>query len=359
MDGARRVGVETLPDHGRLEHPREQRHLPGRALVVAPLPEDLLRPGCASRRRPRRRAPRPRLVERREDRRRGEHRRGDPHAAPGGADALGDAMRELGPASGREPRAHRRAADVDRRGSKSPLPSTPPRVPEVLEVARVRARASPSESTVTSTFSSRVQESRVQLVEPVHTASRVADHVLVVHEVGIPGTPAAARRAARAATAPCAGRRQRRRRGRVGVEGDPHGHAARGRRADRARHGVARARRAGARRTARCRASARLAEESRHALRHLEGGLAPRVQRVKLDHGARDASGRCPMESARGRREPAAIEPLVDRAPGVTARGESRGQLHEALSLDAAPRGEQPPARRPDLGGPAAASSRS
>ena len=38
-----------------------------------------------------------------------------------------------------------------------------------------------------STFSSRVHESSVQFVEPVHTAAPIADDVLVMHQVRVAG----------------------------------------------------------------------------------------------------------------------------------------------------------------------------
>jgi hypothetical protein len=55
--------------------------------------------------------------------------------------------------------------------SNAPLPSTRPRVHSSSKF-RAYARTISSEATLTSTFSSRVHESRVQFVEPVHTAAR-------------------------------------------------------------------------------------------------------------------------------------------------------------------------------------------
>ena len=55
--------------------------------------------------------------------------------------------------------------------SKLPLPSTRPRDHRSSK-SRAYARATPSEATVSRTFSSRVHESSVQFVDPVHTAAR-------------------------------------------------------------------------------------------------------------------------------------------------------------------------------------------
>ena len=83
------------------------------------------------------------------------------------------------------PRPGQNHARIPSTGAVSTLPlcATLRVVQSCSKSSRYRA-ATAAESTVTITFSSRVHESAVQFVDPVHTEARVAHDVLVVHEVG-------------------------------------------------------------------------------------------------------------------------------------------------------------------------------
>jgi len=70
--------------------------------------------------------------------------------------------------------------------SNPPLPSTRPRVHRSSKF-RAYARAIASDATVTSTFSSRVHESSVQFVEPLHTAAPSRTTYLWCMRSGSPG----------------------------------------------------------------------------------------------------------------------------------------------------------------------------
>ena len=122
-------------------------------------------------------------------------------------------------------RRRRRAVGLDVAAALDVAP-----LPELAEVARVGGRRAAESSTVASTFSWRVQESIVQLAEPVQTASPSRTTYLWCIRSGMPGMPFARRPELLEHVA--LGARRRRLEGRrsgpgvVVVEGQPHPHAA-------------------------------------------------------------------------------------------------------------------------------------
>ena len=111
--------------------------------------------------------------------------RADADAASRAADPLRDAVREVVAVAGREPRRGRRRAATA---------STPPHVldvlarPQLLEVLREARAASVGESTTTTTFSWRVNESFVQFIEPVQTLAPSRTTYLWCIRSGMPAT---------------------------------------------------------------------------------------------------------------------------------------------------------------------------
>ena len=308
VDASGAYGVEGLPGKSAaLEHLRQERALPGRAAVRRPLVEDLRRSAWRRRRpsrstRPsaahlgeRRRAPAPRSAPAR-------------RSAPAGA-ARADRRRRSGataprPWPGREPGAHRRPPPTATgRGSTRPCPRRRrgPRAPRSRARRRPRAPATRrrrSRSPRASTSPASSSSSRSTPPSPSRTTYLWCIRSGIARDA-LSGTPSASSSSGLGARR----RREPARAAVVRVVGDAHRHATAAAAPQRARHQVARARRAGARRRAPGRASARAAEPGRRARSAIVlGRLAAVGERAAAGqrrgaHSAASAAGRSSASS--------------------------------------------------------------
>ena len=154
----------------------------------------------------------------------GDHRRADPHALSRPADQLGDPDREILAVPGRHPHADA----VVPAGIDEPALRDVAGRPELVEIERERLRDR-GEWTIATTFSWRDHESSVQFSEPGPHRLAVADHVLVVHQVGDAGDRLPVDRQRRDQDRVGLGRRRHRDRVRVvDVVGEARVHAALG-----------------------------------------------------------------------------------------------------------------------------------